>query len=54
MCVLVRVCMYVCLQVGMGIPLHCIKDIRSLYKKEIWETTPIDFDKLATPLTPPP
>ncbi len=34
----------------MGIPLHCIKDIRALYKKDLWETTPIDFDKLATPL----
>lgn len=39
------------LQVGMGMPLHCMKDIRSLYKNELWLTTPIDFYKLATPST---
>ena len=29
----------------MGIPLHCIKEIRTLYKAGPWETTPINFDK---------
>ncbi|XP_064397695.1 acetyl-CoA carboxylase-like isoform X2 [Halichondria panicea] len=38
------------LQVGMGIPLHCIRDIRRLYKVDPWETTPIDFD---TPVNKP-
>ncbi len=33
------------MQVAMGLPLHCIKDIRALYKKDLWGTTPIDFDK---------
>jgi biotin carboxylase len=32
------------LQVGMGLPLYCIKDIRLLYKKEPFATTSIDFD----------
>ena len=32
-------------QVAMGLPLHCIKDIRALYKKDLWGTSPIDFDK---------
>lgn len=32
----------------MGIPLHCIKDIRSFYGKNLEETTPIDFDRLVS------
>ena len=39
------------LQVGMGIPLHCIRDIRRLYKLDPYEATPIDFDKLVHQLT---
>ena len=29
----------------MGLPLHCIKDIRLLYGKKPWESSPIDFEK---------
>lgn len=32
------------LQIGMGIPLYRIKDIRLLYGESPWSTTPIDFD----------
>uniref|UniRef100_A0AAV1VHC7 Acetyl-CoA carboxylase n=1 Tax=Peronospora matthiolae TaxID=2874970 RepID=A0AAV1VHC7_9STRA len=32
------------LQVAMGIPLYCIPDVRRLYNKDAYETTPIDFD----------
>ncbi|KAG6970278.1 hypothetical protein JG688_00004932 [Phytophthora aleatoria] len=32
------------LQVAMGIPLHCIPDVRRLYNKDAFETTAIDFD----------
>lgn len=32
------------LQVAMGIPLHCIPDVRRLYMKDAFGTTPIDFD----------
>lgn len=33
-------------QVGMGLPLYCIKDIRELYKQLPFSTSPIDFEKL--------
>ena len=33
------------LQVGMGLPLHCIKDIRLLYKASAWDTTTINFER---------
>nr|XP_039264326.1 acetyl-CoA carboxylase-like isoform X1 [Styela clava] len=32
------------LQIGMGIPLHMIRDIRMLYKEDPSECTPIDFE----------
>ncbi|KAJ0397443.1 hypothetical protein P43SY_009298 [Pythium insidiosum] len=32
------------LQVAMGIPLHCIPDIRRLYQKDAFGRTPIDFE----------
>ena len=32
------------LQVAMGIPLYRIKSIRTLYRVNQWETSPIDFD----------
>ncbi|XP_065833896.1 acetyl-CoA carboxylase-like isoform X2 [Oscarella lobularis] len=32
------------LQIAMGLPLHCIKDIRLLYGKKPWESSPIDFE----------
>ncbi|RLN37492.1 hypothetical protein BBO99_00001939 [Phytophthora kernoviae] len=32
------------LQVAMGIPLHCIPDVRRLYNKDAYETISIDFD----------
>lgn len=34
------------LQIGMGIALHMIRDIRVLYKEDPCQTTPIDFEKL--------
>ncbi|KAL5475565.1 hypothetical protein EMCRGX_G025395 [Ephydatia muelleri] len=32
------------LQVAMGLPLHRIKDVRLLYKKDPWGSSPINFD----------
>ncbi len=32
------------LQVAMGIPLYRIKSIRTLYRLNPWDTSPIDFD----------
>ena len=40
------------LQVAMGIPLHRIKSIRSLYRAKTWEDTAIDFDNPPTPPVP--
>ncbi|KAJ8027759.1 Acetyl-CoA carboxylase [Holothuria leucospilota] len=40
------------LQIAMGLPLHCIKDIRQLYGEHSWEDTPIDFENPANPPTP--
>ncbi|XP_053683269.1 acetyl-CoA carboxylase isoform X3 [Sabethes cyaneus] len=36
------------LQIGMGIPLYRIKDIRLLYGEHPWDSTVIDFDNPAT------
>lgn len=33
------------LQVAMGIPLYCIKDVRTMYDVDPFGTEPIDFDK---------
>jgi len=33
------------LQVGMGIPLHRIRDIRILYREDPMSDTPINFSK---------
>jgi hypothetical protein len=33
-----------CAAAAMGIPLHCIPDVRHLYNKDALDTTPIDFD----------
>ena len=40
MCLLI-----VLLQVAMGIPLYCIKDLRTMYDVDPFGTEPIDFDK---------
>ncbi len=36
----------------MGIPLHCIRDIRRLYKVDLLATTTIDFDNPVVKPTP--
>uniref|UniRef100_A0A803TG53 acetyl-CoA carboxylase n=1 Tax=Anolis carolinensis TaxID=28377 RepID=A0A803TG53_ANOCA len=36
------------LQIAMGIPLHRIKDIRTLYGEPPWDDTPISFDNPST------
>ena len=37
------------LQVAMGIPLYRIKSIRTLYRLNPWDSTPIDFDNTPHP-----
>lgn len=32
------------LQISMGLPLHCIKDIRLLYRESAWGDNTINFD----------